>query len=654
MWEVGLPSAAPQGFGIVVKDVRRLLVAVSTALAGVFGMLALMPQSATAGAFQDKVVIANPADFTPHVLNGEVHTVAQVGTKIVLGGTFTQAQNASGGTIYTRNRILAFNRSTGVIDTGFRPSANGSVRAVIEAADGQSVYVGGAFTTIGGNTKNRLARLDITTGAPVAGFNASVNGVVYDLKLVNNRLFVAGAFTSINGVTRRGLAELSPVTGAVRAAVNVPFTGTHSGGSMHIRAIGITPGVDRLVAAGNFSTVGGFSRNQITVLNISGPTATVVNWSTTRFAADCNNFPYYVYDMDISPDGKYFVVGTSGAPASTSLLCDTTSRWETFASGSGLQPSWVDFTGGDTTYSIEITGTAVYAGGHQRWENNPFGHDSLGQGGVSRPGIAALDPVNGVPLTWNPGRTRGRGVFDMLATSDGLWVGSDTDRIANEYHARIAFFPLAGGTAVPQPSPPAFPVVVHLLGVSGDQSFRRPYDGTTVGATTALPGGISWGNVRGSFFADGRLYSTWSDGTLTRRTYNGSTFGSPTTINLNGLTNFVTDIQGMTGLFYEKGRIYFTKANETNLYMRYFSVESGIVGAQRFTVVGNITGVDWRNVRGMFLVGNRLYWAHRTSGALHRVNWQAGSAKGTPVGGTDVIVENNNDWQARALFTYPG
>ena len=90
------------------------------------------------------MVSANPADFTPHVLDGEVWSVAQVGSKIVLGGAFTQAQNASGGTILTRNRILAFNRTTGVLDTVFNPNANGTVRALIGAADGQSVYVGGA------------------------------------------------------------------------------------------------------------------------------------------------------------------------------------------------------------------------------------------------------------------------------------------------------------------------------------------------------------------------------------------------------------------------------------------------------------------------------------------------------------------------------
>ena len=92
-------------------------------MVGVSGTLALIPKSATAGAFQSRVVIANPADFTPHVLDGEVHTVAQVGAKIVLGGTFTQARNASGGLTLTRDRILAFNRTTGVIDGGFRPNA---------------------------------------------------------------------------------------------------------------------------------------------------------------------------------------------------------------------------------------------------------------------------------------------------------------------------------------------------------------------------------------------------------------------------------------------------------------------------------------------------------------------------------------------------
>jgi PKD repeat protein len=184
-------------------------------------------------------------------------------------------------------------------------------------------------------------------------------------------------------------------------------------------------------------------------------------------------------------------------------LCDTTARFDWNAPGTDKQPTWIDYTGGDTLYSVAITGTAIYVGGHQRWMNNPFRGDAAGPGAVPREGIAALDPSNGLPFSWNPGRTRGVGAFDLTATSAGLWVGSDTDQLGGEYHARLGFFPLAGGTVVPPVRPITLPAnlyraapatsssgtgtVLARVNAGGDQI--APLDGGPVwaGDTDAAP-----------------------------------------------------------------------------------------------------------------------------------------------------------------------
>lgn len=122
-------------------------------------------------------------------------------------------------------------------------------------------------------------------------------------------------------------------------------------------------------------------------------------------------------------------------------MCDTAARFETGARGA-VEPTWVNHTGGDSLYAVAATGSAVYVGGHQRWLDNPGGHDSAGPGAVARPGIGAIHPRTGKALTWNPTRARGIGVKAFLAHPGGLLVGSDTTRLGHEYHARVGMFPL--------------------------------------------------------------------------------------------------------------------------------------------------------------------------------------------------------------------
>jgi hypothetical protein len=76
------------------------------------------------------------------------------------------------------------------------------------------------------------------------------------------------------------------------------------------------------------------------------------------------------------------------------------------------------------------------------------GFNSAGPGAVNRKTVAALDPQTGLPLSWNPGQSQASVVGALLATADGLYVGSDSTLVFGAGHDRMAFFPVAGGTTV--------------------------------------------------------------------------------------------------------------------------------------------------------------------------------------------------------------
>ncbi len=296
------------------------------------------------------------------MLDGEVDAIAVVGNKVVLGGQFTRAQNASGGPELTRVNILAFNRTTGVIDTAFAPAVDGRVRTLAPAPDGQSVYVGGQFNNAGGSPGSKLTRLNINTGQKVVGFNsAALNALVYDLKLSGNRLFIGGQFTKVGTQNRSLLAELDPTTGALRATGAVAFGGVHASGTPHVYKFDLNPAGTQLTAIGNFRTVNGFNRVQIATFDTTGALTLKDDWKTTKYEPGCfAGFDYYIRDIDYSPDGTYFATtSTGGYPNAPTTLCDAVVRWDSADRGQEVLPKWVDHSGGDSYYAVAVTGTAT-------------------------------------------------------------------------------------------------------------------------------------------------------------------------------------------------------------------------------------------------------------------------------------------------------
>jgi len=422
---------------------RRRIFAAGTVLATLAagaGAAAAIP--AGAGTSQSHVVSANPADWTPNILDGAVKSITSVGNKVIVGGTFTKVQAAGSSTTLSRPHIFAFDQGTGKIDPNFVPRVDGTVYALAPGANG-TVYAGGGFHNVNGSATRGLTRLYLSNGHRYGPFMGTTtgNGTVHTIAVGSSYLYVGGSFTSIKGVKRIGLARVGKNKGIVDTKFNLPISQPRSG-TLKVQKMALSPKGDRLVIDGSFLKVAGHSRPQVAVIYTTTTHPGLASWSTNRFSPQCNTGQdTYTYGIDFSPGGKYFAIAASGGPFGTSTLCDTVSLWYTYGGG-GTKPKWVNYTGGDSLYSVAVTGAAVYVGGHQRWLDNPQGHDSAGPGAVERPGIGAVSSSTGKALSWNPTRTRGHGAEALYANSKGVYVGSDTDQLGGEYHARIGFFPL--------------------------------------------------------------------------------------------------------------------------------------------------------------------------------------------------------------------
>jgi hypothetical protein len=602
---------------------------------------------------QGAVVSPRPVAWTPQVLDGEVRSLAEAGGKIVVGGAFTQVRDAGQQAVSQRSDLFAFDAHTGAIDAGFVPALDGEVEALVPAADGRSVFVGGHFHHVNGAVAAGLVKLDLGSGQMVPGFQTAIGGsspLVFTLALGPGRLFLGGTFDAVGGAPRSLLAAVDPNTGTVDQSVNIPFSGPRKG-IARIDRLDVTPSGSRLVAIGNFTVVAGQDRTQIAMLDVSARPARLADWETDRFKDPCaTGFDTCMRGMDISPDGSYFIVITTGAYRKGTLW-DSVSRWEFGPAGPAQQPTWVDLDGGDSFTGVAVTGTAIYVAGHNRWMNNPHPNGTNvnalpGPGGVPREGIAALDPANGLPLSWNPGKTRGKGSRTLLATADGLWVGSDTEGFAGEYHARLAMCPLAGGAAPPAAMPGRLPGDLAILGLDG-RLVRRSFDGSTAGAPVELNTAVDWSQARGAFMLSGKLYTGWSDGKLYVFSFNGTAVGGATPLELYGLPASEFPITQLSGMFFDRGRLYYTVAGDPRLYYRYFTPESGVVGAETFVASGRSDGFDWSRVAGITLISGRLYWS-RPDGSLYRTDFTGGR----PAGNSGAVSgpAAGRPWTSRGLF----
>ncbi|MBX3738732.1 MAG: hypothetical protein KF715_18715 [Candidatus Didemnitutus sp.] len=126
------------------------------------------------------------------------------GDKLLVGGSFTAWAGASVGGLVRLN-------ADGSRDSAFLGGlgADGAVHAFAALADGR-LYVGGAFTTLGGGERRGLLRLAANgTIDPVFDVGTGFSGEVRALAVVaDGRVAAGGTFTAYGGVARNRLAVL--------------------------------------------------------------------------------------------------------------------------------------------------------------------------------------------------------------------------------------------------------------------------------------------------------------------------------------------------------------------------------------------------------------------------------------------------------------
>jgi uncharacterized delta-60 repeat protein len=195
-------------------------------------------------------------DFNPGANSWVLALAVQADGKILVGGLFTEL----GG--QTRNYIARLNPD-GTLDATFNPGANGEVLALTVQADGK-ILVGGEFTNLGGATRYYIGRLnpdgtlDATFNPGNSGFNWHVDALAVQ---ADSRIVVGGVFHSMGGQTRNYIARLNP-DGTLDASFN-------PGANLTVDTLAVQTD-DKILVGGSFTTLGGGARNYIGRLNPDG------------------------------------------------------------------------------------------------------------------------------------------------------------------------------------------------------------------------------------------------------------------------------------------------------------------------------------------------------------------------------------------------
>jgi hypothetical protein len=379
--------------------IRVWRVAALGASIGVWGLVVSSPAWAVVG--------SHP--IPTYQTNGRVQVIVVSGSTVYIGGQFTAvrpAGAAAGTNETTRNRAAAFDTTTGAL-LPWNPNASGPVRAI--APVGSTVYLGGAFTKVGGKGRNRLAAVDATSGA-VAAWNPGADALVLDFGVDAGTLYAGGGFATAGGSARANLAAFSTTTGAL--------TSWAPSADGQVKALELTADSSEVIVGGDFTHIDGTSQNHIAALSPS--TGAPLSWA--------KHLSYSVIDLAADTSGVY-ASGSGGG-----------GNFAAFNPATGAQ-LWIGGTNGNVQ-AVAAVGGVVYFGGHFDTYCGQRSGQHTCDTPTPRKKLLAVDEATGALLPWDPSANSTLGIFALTgdsATGD-LFAGGDFTSIGQRNQQGYAQF----------------------------------------------------------------------------------------------------------------------------------------------------------------------------------------------------------------------
>jgi uncharacterized delta-60 repeat protein len=202
------------------------------------------------------------------------------------------------------NRVAQLNALDGTFDRAFSPNVNSVVYSL--AFQGTKTIVGGAFTTVNGSPRNRIARLnsDGTLDGTFLNGLSGANSIVYSAAIdtsdaLNTKTLIAGAFTQVNSAVanRSRIARLNQ-----DGTLDTTFQNAMAGADNTVRSV-IRLSTGKILIGGLFNNVNGVARRAVARLNADGSI-------DNTFLNGASGLSGSVYSMAVQSDGKIVIAGS--------------------------------------------------------------------------------------------------------------------------------------------------------------------------------------------------------------------------------------------------------------------------------------------------------------------------------------------------------